>query len=786
MKKKLINFLFLLLIVGILAGVGHEVSRRIHSGESSETSTDAEIDRGKYYTYGDVENIIKYLSDTTAEEEALSRLIDPLKKSEIIDVQFVKDIANAIQVKDMVYVDVLKDKNDTDYVTKEEFERIYENIVAAAVVKGLIRTELLVLKLDDTDKTSFFDGHEIYHAEFPLKQSYEGSVIDVYIKKGKIFKVNGLGDSKITLTNVWVKSVEEGTCDFVYGAMEQTSNVRNDVQMEAGSVEVATSLDSKQTNDTEYKTEGYIADLVFDYAGICAINKKTQVLRASVRSSWEKELNIENIGELTLADDYKIYNVYDTVMNEESLAVLSGYKYVDLYLQDGQISAVVIDEKLESENIRVIINNDEYSSYEMEMVSVTSASAFTVVLPDGTEKKYGAGENVTFSPNAYTEGDVIQVAPDVYNGRIKLLSTTRECGNPEYGGMIELDIFSDYIYVINEVPLEDYLANVVANAMPQDYPDAALQAMAICARGTAYTKMKDESYAEYNAHLDDSSLCQVYNNVKETDSSIRAVKDTYGLVPVYEGNVIVPMTFNTSFGMTCTNAEIWGGEAYDYLKSNVENLEKTKLDLSDEETFESFLKDATEYNIIDKDSGYYRWEIAFSKEEMTDAVISVLNERKSLMEECVQIENEAGEFVTGEIPNIGTVENVEVAERTSSGVVSKLIIQGSEHTIAITGQSHVRAILSPEKQKIKKQDGSVITGWTSLPSPYYYVEKTNDGFIVYGGGFGHGAGMSIYGAGVLGRQRKNYKYILRQYFSYIDFASIYSMQDEVVENKDTE
>ena len=58
-----------------------------------------------------------------------------------------------------------------------------------------------------------------------------------------------------------------------------------------------------------------------------------------------------------------------------------------------------------------------------------------------------------------------------------------------------------------------------------------MQAMAICARGTAYAKLKDESYVEYHAHLDDSSLCQVYNNVARPMRRSRAVKDTYGLVP---------------------------------------------------------------------------------------------------------------------------------------------------------------------------------------------------------------------------------------------------------------
>ena len=37
--------------------------------------------------------------------------------------------------------------------------------------------------------------------------------------------------------------------------------------------------------------------------------------------------------------------------------------------------------------------------------------------------------------------------------------------------------------------------------------------------------------------------------------------------------------------------------------------------------------------------------------------------------------------------------------------------------------------------------------------------------------------IHITSAGVLGRQGKSYKYILRHYFSYVDFTSIYTMDD---------
>lgn len=774
MKKKILTFVLLLVVAGLLMVAGHEIATHIRKTEETTGQT---IDYSQYYTYADVEKIVSYLADTSAESEALSRLIDPLKKSEVIDAAFVRSVAQTIQVKESVYADTLNGKNDSDYVTKDEFEAFYEKIVASATVKGLLRKDVLVFSIAEDDKTTFSDGQDTYQSEIEIKDSYAGSILDVYMKNGKIFKINGLGDSQITLPNVWVESVTDGKCTFIYGDQEKSYAVRSETEIPEGNVTIATSLDADRQTEAGYETAGYVANLVFDYAGICKIERPQKVLRGRVISTGDTDIQVENIGGLTLADHYKMYNVYADAVDEESLSLLLGYSYVDMYLQDGKVGAVVINQELKSEDIRVILSNDDYSSYEMDTVQFTATSAFTVTYPDATEKTYEAGETVTVTPSDYAPEDILTVTPDTHSGRIKLLSVTRECGNPEYDGTMELDVQDGYIYVINELSLERYLANVVANAMPSDYPDAAMQAMAICARGTAYAKLKDESYAEYHAHLDDSSLCQVYNNVAETDASIRAVKDTYGLVPTYRGTLIVPMTFNTSFGTTCTNAEIWGGDAYSYLESNVENLDKDKINLSDEKDFIAFLTDSDAYNIIDKDSPYYRWDIAFTQAEMTEVIETVLESRKSLMTDAILVEDENGEFTAAEVPELGTVTDIEVAERTASGVVSRLVIRGSEHTISISGQSNIRAILNPVNQDIVRQDGSTVTGWTSLPSPYYYVEKTEDGFVVHGGGFGHGAGMSIYGAGVLGRQGKSYKYILRHYFSYVDFTSIYTVDD---------
>ena len=461
------------------------------------------------------------------------------------------------------------------------------------------------------------------------------------------------------------------------------------------------------------------------------------------------------------------------------MQVLTGYKKLNLVCDGNTAIAAVIDDELVSDKIRVIISNDDYTSYDMKRAEITGDASYKVSYPDETETAYNSGDSVCINAEDYQSGDIITFTTDVKNGHFQINTLSRSYGIPIYSGKIEIRICDDgVLHIINELPLEEYLYSVVASEMPASSHEEALKSMAICARGYAYSRVEDETFEEYGADLDDSSLFQVYNNVEATEASINAVKDTYGIVPTYNGKVIFPFYFSTSGGMSCTNSEIWGGSDYPYLEANVETINKDKIDLSDEETFRSFIADGLGYDIIDKDMPYYRWEVDYTTEEVSEAINSMLEERVRMSSDNIKIKNDKDQFVSGEISDIGNVIAITVTERTSSGVVATLEIEGTEATIQVTGQTNIRNLITPVNQEIMRNDGTTASGWTSLPSPFYYVDKTDDGFIVRGGGFGHGVGMSQNGANILAGEGHNYKYILRHYYSYIDLTSIYDVEED--------
>jgi stage II sporulation protein D len=121
------------------------------------------------------------------------------------------------------------------------------------------------------------------------------------------------------------------------------------------------------------------------------------------------------------------------------------------------------------------------------------------------------------------------------------------------------------VNAINAVPLEEYVAGVVARESPSSWPIEALKAQAVAARTYAITTSK--AGAGFDQYADTRS--QVYGGVAaETASSNDAVAATRGQVVTYDGAPVVTYFFSTSGGRT-ENVEnsFTGSEPKPWLKS---------------------------------------------------------------------------------------------------------------------------------------------------------------------------------------------------------------------------
>lgn len=408
-------------------------------------------------------------------------------------------------------------------------------------------------------------------------------------------------------------------------------------------------------------------------------------------------------------------------------SVYEVYKDTDIIEQKSEGKTTETGDEPEEEiktdsKIRVLIMTVGFRHTAHSKVKLSSDSKITVTYGEHS-KVYEKRKTITIKPDSkwFKEG---KVKIQAKNGIIKINSVKRGNGIPEYKGVLELISTAEGIVIINELPVEDYLCGVVPSEMPSSYELEALKAQAVCARSYAYRQIEDYAYPEYQAHVNDSTDYQVYNNSGQAKSSEKAVKETSGEVVRYKGKVVSTYYYSTSCGCT-TNMEAWGtkpGKEYGYLKSvNVRG----------------------ENGDYEKDLPWYRWEAVVSVEKMSDLV----------------------ELNTGK--EIGTLKKIEVTKRGPGNVALKLKATGEKGSVTVETENKIRKALGGTGYEIVKQDGSKVSSSTLLPSAFFTIEKKGAEFVIKGGGFGHGIGMSQTGANEMAKQGKDYKEILKLFYSNI-------------------
>ena len=119
---------------------------------------------------------------------------------------------------------------------------------------------------------------------------------------------------------------------------------------------------------------------------------------------------------------------------------------------------------------------------------------------------------------------------------------------------------------------------------------------------------------------------------------------------------------------------------------------------------------------------------------------------------------------------VGTVTGVSVTERGPGGVAMKLLVKGSDGETIISGQNAIRSALGDSSLTLNRMDGKTSEGWSLLPSGFLTIEKTGTDengvaqFRVYGGGYGHGVGMSQNGAQAMAKAGMGYEGILKYFY----------------------
>lgn len=135
-----------------------------------------------------------------------------------------------------------------------------------------------------------------------------------------------------------------------------------------------------------------------------------------------------------------------------------------------------------------------------------------------------------------------------------------------YSGQIEVWKGEKGLYVVNELPIEDYVESVVAAEVGTDWEIEALKAQAVIARTYAIYKKLSGSNTKAIYHLTSSVLHQVYKGNNSHFKVTYAVRSTEGEILTYEGKPIEALYHSTCGGRTEDPEEVFG-KKIPYMKS---------------------------------------------------------------------------------------------------------------------------------------------------------------------------------------------------------------------------
>lgn len=310
--------------------------------------------------------------------------------------------------------------------------------------------------------------------------------------------------------------------------------------------------------------------------------------------------------------------------------------------------------------------------------------------------------------------------------------------NRRYRGGVKITAHRDMqgVLVINELPLESYLYGVVPKEIIPSWPKPVLLAQAVAARTYALHKMEKNKASMYD--VESTVWSQVYEGKDgEFPDTTVAVDETKGLV-MYYGKTLIDALFHADGGgYTESSHAVWGNDV-PYLRA---------------------VKD------FSTNKNTYEWTVKTTRENLEQAL-------------------------RGAGKDVGTLKEIKlsalrkrpmkVSDRGESGRIISLVAVGTKRSLTIPGTS-LQSILGLRSTLFDiyidhnpKEDVDQIKS----DKTWHTFGKGNQVIYIKGYGWGHGLGLSQWGAAAMAKTAKAsekdfYMTILKHYYHGITLKKIY-------------
>jgi stage II sporulation protein D len=317
-------------------------------------------------------------------------------------------------------------------------------------------------------------------------------------------------------------------------------------------------------------------------------------------------------------------------------------------------------------------------------------------------------------------------------GPVRLVPTSNDpitvAGLHSYFGTITLAPASDGLVIVDRLPLEHYLLGL--EEVPRDWPMEALRAQAVAARTYALRTLnmpRAGAAATYGFDICASVECQVFAGAdvvagEDGDRWVEAVTSTQEQAILYDGEPILARYHSTSGGRTLGNRQAFTDEAaYPYLRP-----------------VESTTEGA---------SPLYRWRVRFPLRRLAPMLASAgWWTGHGRLIEVFTIPSRAGLHYPDVVFRGARGREVRSAEEVRDLLRE---LAPAWYPNAYPSRWHTTSGFLPE----------------TLPSNRFEVATRKRVAVVSGRGWGHGVGMSQWGAHGLASQGSDFEEILTHYYS---------------------
>jgi len=351
----------------------------------------------------------------------------------------------------------------------------------------------------------------------------------------------------------------------------------------------------------------------------------------------------------------------------------------------------------------------------------------TTILVNGTSYNVTNG-NFALSPNNGT----VNINGSIYRGGVEFFPTSK--GN---------------FNVISFVNINDYVAAVVGKEMSPSWPIEALKAQAVCAR--TFTISVWNKHASQGFNLCATQDCQTYLGISgESDTTKRAAAETQDQVIKYNGKTIEALYSSSNGGSSAYSKYVWGGDL-PYLVAVSDPYENPS------------------------ENPRASWSVSLTKDQI----------KSKLAARSVDIGNVTDFKVTGtdefgrttKVTIYGTKGNYDLindSTRSFFGLYSQkyTITPPGGSTSSLTaasssGRAPVKSYYIRSSSATVSNPANVCvigSGGVASHAGSSSAVNSTDAYVINGSGWGHGVGMSQYGAKGMADKGFGYKDIITFYY----------------------